>query len=1473
MCRICGLPVSWFHSNWYFLIWIKLPAEECFSAFAAAGRLSCFSPSWTLSCRLQAGSNIVSAYSSVCGRRDLSYDFCPYQEETNTPYQSMTAVDLLQIRALNGSQHFAFEELCCQLVALDDRPAEAAFLRKGRGADAGVECYVQYGDGSETGWQAKFFDELGSSQLTQLTESFNQAVAKHPQMTCYVVCLPIDLKDGRTGKGKTEGQRWIDWSNARRSEIIGRSIDIQLWQATDIRERLFRNDPHYAGRMLFFFDEHHLSPGWFQSHLRTSCDVLGTRYSPKFHVALPIRKAFSGFSRDGRLDDQKDVWVAKLRKQVRQIESALCRAKLDEETCGRAIEYGDAAIRELAAEYSSADTYPLDRWRGTLARCSKQLWVLVKQCWGLPDADKTHDDVKYALHALSELRSVVDDLVEQLSDDPWRLANEQAVLICGDAGVGKSHLLADVASDTVRAGRPAVLLIGSQFFLSNPRSQILQLLDLKDIEFSSFLGALDAAGQAAGCRAQLMIDALNERHGIDLWQEYLASLVSEVTKFHHVALVVTCRTTYLEALLSTSSYLQDHLPRIEHRGFSDDGGRAARAYLRARNIVRPSAPHLLPEFNNPLFLKTCCDSLDRDGLKAFPLGLQGITQYHDFYMRSLTKQVAQRMKLDPRQRIVERALDSFVEQLIDTWPAFLPVADAIQGFESILPSMGQSDRSLLSELEHEGILSVEVVPNHAGAQSEQVRFTFERFGDFHIALNLLDRQHAGGYGLSSLEDSSPVGLFLNQTDLYRHAGVVEALAVLLPEKAGVELPDLAGDEDWVVRNAFLNSLLLRTQNHFTPRTRELVINCSDSYEDHWMATLVSITTEPDNPFNAKYLHKQLASLAMPERDAKWSIPIAEMSTSEGSALDTIISWALDAGFDSIQSERAELATLFLTWLFTSSNRTIRDRATKALTSLLSVRLPLGTALIDTFREVDDLYVHERLIAACYGAVLQAKDLTGLDDLVSTIFDWQFADGCSTTHVLLRDYARGICEYGAYRGVLSEDKAAAARPPYKSNWPIEDVSEDDIAKYTDEYNGHTCRDDITTSASSEWSGDFAKYVIAPFVHHWTATPLIEGKARPPCDSWALFCEHISQKGSAAQTNALTSLLNFCLQQAKQLRDSECSEIESPSEFNLEQLKITVADKDYWKRRKEVETAFESIENEFLSLLSSADRYSYRTQARRHFFTILYGQGSSRPDPFDEQLAQRWVTKRAHDLGWSKELHGNFDRHVGTGRGRTNKHLERIGKKYQWLALFELVARMADNLIFRSSYSDADDAYSGPWQTWDRDIDPSLLISQTMDDGWEQHPAVWWSPISTKLKHLRRDEQRLWLDNNRDQLNDASLIDVIEPDSQRRWLVLRSFRHHGTSPSAGPHIDTWCRIWCVVTRKDHRARLAKALAKHTLIDPSALPDGAGLNHAFVGEYPWHPACRVEDDWTAIDRDYGFRDKVLPTVAQYQAEATGC
>ena len=113
-------------------------------------------------------------------------------------------IDFSNIRTHNGSQNSGFEELVCQLAHLQKPEDGSKFVRKeGAGGDAGVECYWILTDESEICWQAKYFsDEMNASRWQQLNNSFAAALKKHPNLTRYVVCLPLDKTDSRKkGRG------------------------------------------------------------------------------------------------------------------------------------------------------------------------------------------------------------------------------------------------------------------------------------------------------------------------------------------------------------------------------------------------------------------------------------------------------------------------------------------------------------------------------------------------------------------------------------------------------------------------------------------------------------------------------------------------------------------------------------------------------------------------------------------------------------------------------------------------------------------------------------------------------------------------------------------------------------------------------------------------------------------------------------------------------------------------------------------------------------------------------------------------------------------------------------------------------------------------------------------------------------------------------------------------------------------------
>lgn len=363
---------------------------------------------------------------------------------------------------------------------------------------------------------------------------------------------------------------------------------------------------------------------------------------------------------------------------------------------------------------------------------------------------------------------------------------------------------------------------------------------------------------------------------------------------------------------------------------------------------------------------------------------------------------------------------------------------------------------------------------------------------------------------------------------------------------------------------------------------------------------------------------------------------------------------------------------------------------------------------------------------------------------------------------------------------------SARPPHRSPWPIEQVSEEVIATYTEEYREQHIRDQIAMSTVHD--GDFAHYVIDGLVSKWSPAPI--------------------------GTNPLPT---------------------SPDPSDP----------------------------------AKADAVAFFRD------TI----GGLPPLQFPVLSARRWVCKKAHDLGWTQARFGQFDGQL-SGYGREPKRVERIGKKYQWIALRALVARMADNLAFVGGigprHDDAPLEYQGTRNVGLRDIDPSLLLTRTSFDGWREWGHTWWVPFSPQLPSADPHIRLAWLESNSDIINDSSLIEATDADNGRRWLTLdgyASWSGHGVRHgSKSIERDTWYRLKCIVVANNDLDKTLGRLRQRILTGPHNFPDISLYSSVFLGEYPWHPDVETAADSTLWGRDWDPPANILPTVANYTCEQAG-
>ena len=779
-----------------------------------------------------------------------------------------------------------------------------------------------------------------------------------------------------------------------------------------------------------------------------------------------------------------------------------------------------------------------------------------------------------------------------------------------------------------------------------------------------------------------------------------------------------------------------------------------RRYCEQFDLEFPTTPLLRPEFDNPLFLKTMCEGLHSTGQRRFPVGSEGITRVFDRYLDGINASVAGLLDLDPQARTVNRALAQLATSLSERGTRWLPRGEAQSLVDEFAPASGYS-RTLYRALVNSGLL-MEVLPS--GPDSEPaIQVGFEWFADHLIAKYLVDSHEDPESLTRELVRSDGDGVAAWQP---LTAGLLDALAILLPERHHVELPDASpdGPSVWSVRQSFLKTLPWRDPDTIGSRCHELVDDAFDNLDEHeWpglVDSLVTCATIPGHPIGAKSLDDRLRQLPMPDRDADWSTYL-HYAYGEDGPVDRLLDWAesLSATNADIDPESVRACSVVLAWFLTASNRFVRDRATKCLVALLHENFNLAAELVLRFRDVDDPYVYERVMAAAYGIAMRSTDPQGMAVLAEAVYREVFADGDPPVHYLLRDYARGVIDRALYIGAAIEVDHSKIEPPYQSDWPhIPDEAELEEL-------------DSDEADSSESASDMGR---------------VRGQIRFSVMNWD-FARYIIGTNSSSESSSWLSVpvrgprWRSCDEQLEEFLDSLDADLRELFERLIERNRPRPP-RIGFAARSAASDEGESVEPGFAFAIrepfAGLELEQVVTPMLNSEQKTRYDELMALRDPGEPRLGldviQRYVLWRAFDLGWSIERFGYFDRYL-SGRARHDtKKAERMGKKYQWIAYHEILAYISDHFQYRDRYADdgPSDLYEGPWQSYERDIDPSALeVRESTSHSKKVPPQQWWYrefeiPESEQVDNIgwvkRRDDipnrdQQLYFKNDSDDTN--------------------------------------------------------------------------------------------------------------------------
>ncbi|HEX8000860.1 MAG TPA: hypothetical protein VF528_20935 [Pyrinomonadaceae bacterium] len=1279
-------------------------------------------------------------------------------------------VDFHSIRALDGRQDVGFEEFCCQIARrYKDVPSGSTFRRyRGAGGDGGVECLWILPTGEEWGWQAKYFFKLDKKQLD---ESVQTALAIHPKLTRYIICLPYDLT-GPTGRKNSKGQplqseterfdSYVEeWQALAANQ--GRHIEFIRLDKSHLLDELLSFDPDH-GRLRFWFDVNYFGTQWFEGHLAETIKAAKPRYTPQLTVDVPVAASFEALGRTTVWQQSIEQLAGKVGTAVETWSISLTQPDLGASVPdfpSAARNDGEALIPRLESIKRSLDEFAKNDPQVNLLEQLKQLVSeareLATRCLSVVTAalEAEHGvgmsnsegfrqfmseyNVSFPARHVDAAREVLDNLnnVSSWINSPQALlTTSEAMLLLGDAGVGKTHSICDIALDRQKRGLCSLVLLGEQFTSIEPWEQIRILLGLSaNTSRDELLGALDAAGESTGKPCIIFIDALNETRPRSLWYNNLARMIEVVSRYRWLRLCVSCRSTYRDECIAPNV----SIPEVEHTGFAGVEFEASAEFFRFYGLEAPSMPLMQPEFSNPLFLRLVCESLKDSNLRRLPDGMTGLSAVIEHLLASKNAKLAQRLDYNPKEQRVQRALGIIADALSQARTSRLRWSEAKQLIDSEWPAQ-QSSQSVFENLIREGLLSEDrVVTDLRGRKGTQdiVRFGFERLGD-----HILAWKHIEAIGGQSVQVAFAPGGSLNFTIADENAirsnkGLLEALAIQTPEAHGIELTEVAGEAstDPQIALAVINSLVWRAHDSITLKTAAIVrkglTRAVTLYPT--LEALLALSTREANPLNALWFHQLLASISMPDRDSVW-LPFLYRSYEQNGSLDRLLRWALDADLTAVSDQVAELWAMSLCWCTAAADRRVRDHATKAAVRVLDDHTRVCPNLMRRFANIDDEYVVERCLAIVYGSLIRSETDITIKATAKVVYESYFANDRLPANAMVRDYARLILELAAQRDLLPGGVTPDQfRPPYKSEWPLQWQDEGLQVRYANTY------DQFPRLYQSCMEDDFAIYTVE-------------------------------------------------------------------------------------------------------SALRGYDRSEFKK-------------------------ARSWIFQHVLDMGYTTERFANYDRYImskyGAGRGKP-EWAERIGKKYQWIALYRLMARVADHVPKESDFPEEPPSIPELQGQGERNIDPTILFKREYPD---KTPA-WWLPIQydfARTQDLSDDE---WLDALTDFPDSSPMLRVVDPYEGKNWVVLStntSWSSKGNDSNGKErdyrYVSLRARSF-IVRRVDERKawewfRRAKFREVHRF-------DAFNLHEGFLGEYSWAlPFSQFFEQNSEARQDSQFPCVLTPTA----------
>lgn len=954
----------------------------------------------------------------------------------------------------NNGIKLRFEDLCRQLF-------EHEFLQKNQYLhnnpnNPGIESEPIYDKKNKRwiGYQVKHFDNNVS--YSKIEKSMQETVDNYKgKLDCVYIFCNKPLKSDCKSFEKIS----LMLADAKMTyELITDNMILDL-----VRK--------YPDLEKYYFNSHTLCQEWFESHLKNVKDKVGERYNDYLNVDTSDSKRISLFVQDDNavdyINEKKSLVIDEtIRLKNKYSELLLASNKLisvinaipdiTNETICDSMKWDDMIQSEIKDYVSSFN------------KEIKDLNSQVKDIYNSNQKDSL--SIFYEDSKIRKINHKIDmyyhfiDVSKSLDlKDELRIVESKVLIIEGEAGSGKTHLLTNEMNQLISNKHKSLMLLGVDYLSDeNIKCQIMKGLSL-DYSFDDLLEILNTIGEVEYRIIPIIIDAINETAYRDLWDSFLTEIYNKLSKLSHVKLIVSIRSDYLDELKESLVY-KKNIYMLTHNGVFDGNFESVKTFLNYHGLPFTPVEMFNYQIYNPLFLTLYCKTYKKENSDVSDL----YERLLDVVNKNLYKQL--------RNFMESSGYDNNVDVIT---PFVLELANLISKnkkrvvlFESVL-KMTYWDKYEIKKLPFIIFLQREgIIHKYAFKDKEFIRFTYDQMNDYFCAKTFLAQFDDKNIALSHIENidfhTSNINYFLYICELYAKKYNQECIGVI--DK--IEDANLKHD----IFNEYVDSFQRR--NTYGLSLYEFEIYCKKygvCLENVWNL-FISNALKQNNIFNADTLNEYLSSLKMNTRDSLWTIYINELEFD-----NTLLSCVqcIVEGNQMVFSnhKQIELLLTLFGWTLTSSNRKLRDTVSKAMVEILKSNFNLAKLMLKKFENVDDPYVLQRLYGIVWGACVkrEKKNKTGYKALAKYVYKTIFLAKQVYPDILLRDYARLIIERYLFE-YPDEDcfDITKITPPYTSI-PIPTIVSEEYKNKNLE-KGEFLLVHSMRFENYGWYGDFGRYVF-------------------------------------------------------------------------------------------------------------------------------------------------------------------------------------------------------------------------------------------------------------------------------------------------------------------------------------------------------------------------------------------------------------